>query len=266
MVRNTHNNPGNIVREAACDEPMDPPFSGTASPLWTVAASILFVSAIVILLIYLDMHKDMVRLLRWVEVQEPWSAALCILIMAAVVVLLLPGVFFTTGAGFVFGVVEGSIYVVVGTTLGAVIAFLTARYLLGERAARFIRSHSRLRMVNDEMARHDWKVVLLTRLIPFFPSKISNYFFGLSSFSFRGYTLGSLIGFIPFSVHNAYLGSIAADLATAGERELGRSPMEWALYGAGFVLALIAVLYCNRLARRALARYAHESNSREALP
>ena len=36
-----------------------------------------------------------------------------------VVVFLLPGVLFTTGAGFVFGVVEGSIVVLLGTTLGA---------------------------------------------------------------------------------------------------------------------------------------------------
>jgi hypothetical protein len=49
--------------------------------------------------------------------------------MAAVVVLVLPGVLFTTGAGFVFGVVKGSIYVVTGTTLGAVLAFLNSRVI-----------------------------------------------------------------------------------------------------------------------------------------
>lgn len=238
----------------------------TKSPLWAIAASILFVSAILGILIYFGMHEDLIRLLKWVEAQGAWAAVLFILLMAMVVVLLLPGLFFTTGAGFVFGVVEGSVYVVVGTTLGAALAFLIARYLLGKRAARFIMSHSRIRLVNDEMARHDWKVVLLTRLIPFFPAKISNYFFGLTSFSFRGYVAGSLIGFIPFSVHNAYLGSIAANLATLGEYQLGRSPLEWAFYGTGFLATIIAVIYCNRLARRALARYAHEGNTQEDLP
>lgn len=247
------------------DRLIDPPASRTISPLWAIVASILFVSAIVGILVYFGMHEQLVHLLRWVEAQGAWAAALFILIMAMVVVLLLPGIFFTMGAGFVFGVVEGSIYVVAGTTLGAAIAFLIARYLFGRRAARFVVSHSRLRAVNDEMARHDWKVVLLTRLIPFFPAKISNYFFGLTSFSFRGYVAGSLIGFIPFSVHNAYLGSIAADVATLGQHQLGRSPLEWLLYGTGFAATVVAVLYCNRLARRALARYTHEGNSREGL-
>jgi len=231
------------------------------SPAWYIAASLVFVSVIVCVLVYLGMHERLVALLQWVEDREPWSAVLFILIMAAVVVLLLPGIFFTTGAGFVFGVVEGSIYVVLGTTLGAAVAFLLARYVLGERAARHIRSHSRLRVVNDEMARHDWKVVLLTRLIPFFPGKLSNYFFGLTSFSFRGYLAGSLIGFIPFSVHNAYLGSVAASLATLKEGGIARSPVEWGLYAAGFAMAVFAVLYCSRLARRALARYEQENGS-----
>lgn len=229
------------------------------SPLWAMAASILFVGAIVGALVYFNVHEQLLVLLRWVEAQGMWAATLFILIMAAVVVLLLPGILFTIGAGFVFGVVEGSIYVVVGTTLGAAIAFLAARYLFGRRARRFVVEHSRLRAVNQEMARHDWKVVLLTRLIPFFPSKISNYFFGLTSFSFRGYVAGSLIGFIPFSVHNVYLGSIAADLATLAEREIGRTPLEWTFYALGFIATVVAVVYFNRLARRALNRYSQET-------
>lgn len=243
------------------DRPIDPPLSRMQSPVWALVASIAFVTALVGVLVYFDIHEHMLRLLRWVEAQEPWAALLFVLLMAAAVVLLLPGIFFTAGAGFVFGVVEGSIYVVLGTTLGAAIAFLIARYLFGKRAARFIVEHSRLHAVNREMAQHDWQVVLLTRLIPFFPSKISNYFFGLTTFSFHGYVFGSLIGFIPFSVHNVYLGSIAADLATLGERQLGRTPLEWVLYGLGFVATVFAVIYFNRLARRALARYTHEEES-----
>jgi len=41
---------------------------------------------------------------------------------------------FTTGAGFVFGVVEGTLCVVVGTTLGASLAFLMIlQYVIGNR-------------------------------------------------------------------------------------------------------------------------------------
>ena len=227
-------------------------------PLWGLAASILFVAAVLGVLVYFDVHEQVIDLLQWFEAQGAWAPLLFILIMAAVVVLLLPGILFTTGAGFVFGVIEGSIYVVTGTTLGAVLAFLIARHLFGTRARAFVMAHSKLRLVSDELTPNGWKIVLLTRLIPFFPGKISNYFFGLTPFSLRGYTGGSLVGFIPFSMHNVYLGSIAADVSTLGARDMGRSPLEWALYGGGFVATVVAVLYFNQLAQRALARYTEQ--------
>lgn len=240
--------------------------NASRSPLWGIAASILFVAAVLGVLVYFDVHEQVIDLLQWFEAQGAWAPVLFILIMAAVVVLLLPGILFTTGAGFVFGVIEGSIYVVTGTTLGAVLAFLIARHLFGQRARAFVMAHSKLRLVSDELTPNGWKIVLLTRLIPFFPGKISNYFFGLTPFSLRGYTGGSLVGFIPFSVHNVYLGSLAADVSTLGARDLGRSPLEWALYGGGFVATVVAVLYLNHLAQRALARYTEQGTIEEQQP
>ena len=89
------------------------------SPLWSVLAGSLLVACIVALLLYLDAREQVVLLLNWVNAQGLWAPLLFIAIMAAVVLLLLPGIFFTMGAGFVFGVTKGTIYVVAGTTLGA---------------------------------------------------------------------------------------------------------------------------------------------------
>lgn len=236
------------------------------SPLWAIAGSVVFVAAALALMIHFDAHEQVLHLLHWFDAQGAWAPLLFILIMAAVVLLVLPGVLFTTGAGFVFGVVAGSVYVVIGTTLGATLAFLIARYLFGQRARRFIMARSRLRLVSDELTPHGWKIVLLTRLIPFFPGKLSNYFFGLTRFSLRGYVGGSLLGFIPFSINNVYLGSIAADLSTLGARGADRSPLEWTLYGAGFVAAVLAAVILSRFARRALTRYAGEDPIEEELP
>lgn len=236
------------------------------SPLWGIAASILIVAALLALLIHFGAHEQVLHLLTWFEAQGAWAPLLFVLLMAAVVVLVLPGVLFTTGAGFVFGVVEGSIYVVTGTTLGATLAFLIARYLFGQRARQFVMARAKLRLVSEELTPNGWKIVMLTRLIPFFPGKISNYFFGLTPFSLRGYVGGSLLGFIPFSINNVYLGSIAADLSTLGQRNLDRTPLEWALYGAGFVTIVIAIIYLSQLARRALDRYRDQGAIEEDLP
>lgn len=234
--------------------------TGLKRPLMGIAAGIAFVALILAVLVYFDLHEQLVELLEWIDAQGVMAGFYFILLMAAFVILLLPGLLLTTGAGFVFGVIEGTVLVVAGTTIGASLAFLIARHLFGERASGFIVGRSNLKIVSDEMAIHDLKVVMLTRLIPFFPGKISNYFFGLTKFTFRGFVLGSLVGLIPFSLHNVYLGSITADLASLSRGEVERSPLQWAFYGLGFVATIVAVIYFNNLARRALATYSQNSD------
>lgn len=228
-----------------------------------MGAGILFVGVLLAVLVYFDADEQVRQLLQWFDHQGAWAGALFVVLMMVVVVLLLPGVLFTTGAGFVFGVVEGSLYIVVGTTLGAVSAFLIARHAFGERASAFVLSRSRLHLVREELTSEGWKIVLLTRLVPFFPSKLANYFFGLTPVRLGHFTLGSLLGFIPFSVHNVYLGSIAADVVTLGTSDMGRSPFQWLVYLLGFVATVVAVIYLNRIARRALARYTGSDSHRD---
>lgn len=225
------------------------------SAAWGMVASVLFVAALLGIMLLFGIDEQVVSLLNWLDVQGGWASVLFVLIMALVVVLVLPGVLFTAGAGFVFGVVKGSVYVVLGTTFGAMLAFLIARHLFGERATRFVLSHPRLNLINDELTPQGWKIVMLTRLVPFFPFKLSNYFFGLTSFSLKGFVGGTFLGIIPLSVNSVYLGSIAADIATLGARSADRTPLEWSLYGVGFLVAVGVVLYLNRLARRALAKH-----------
>ena len=229
-----------------------------ASPAWSIAVSALFVAVVIGVLIYFDTHEQVLQLLEWLDARGGWGPLLFILVMMLVVVLVLPGVMFTTGAGFVFGVVEGTLCVVLGTTLGATIAFLIARHLFGARAAHYVMTCAKLKLVSEELVPQGWKIVLLTRLVPFFPFKLSNYFFGLTRFSLRDFVLGTLLGIIPFSLHNAYLGSIAADIATMGARNAERTSLQWAFYGAGFLATIALLIYLNRLARRALAKYTTE--------
>jgi len=217
-------------------------------------------------MLYFDTDKQVLQLLQWLDTRGLSALLWFVLIMALVVVLLVPGVLFTTGAGFVFGVLQGTAVVVVGTTLGAALAFLIARYLFGARTRHFILSHRWLNVINRGLSSHGFRVVLLTRLVPFFPGKLSNYIFGISQVSLKDFVCASFLGFIPFSLHNVYLGSIAADIATLGSRNTERTPLEWGLYGAGFVLSIIVVLYLNRVASRLLAEDLSSDEKRDPTP
>lgn len=213
-------------------------------------------------LFYFQKKIHVVSFLEWLDGLGAWAPFLFILIDMLVVVLVLPGVMFTLGAGFMFGVLRGSLYVIIGSTIGATIAFLIARYFFGERTTGFFLAHSKLKMVNNEFKRAGWKFVLLTRLVPFFPFKLSNYLFGLMQISLRDFVIGVFFGIMPFTITNVYIGSLVADLATIGSRTASRSKMEWTIYGIGVVIAIVAVIYITLMARKAL----DSSRSKEELP
>ncbi|SDK15257.1 TVP38/TMEM64 family protein [Microbulbifer yueqingensis] len=224
------------------------------SPVWIILLSTIVVGIAVGLLLYFDLDDRLIELLQWLESQGWQASLLFILIIALAIVVLAPGVIFTMGAGFVFGVVKGTIFVVVGTVLGATIAFLIARYLFGPRPSRWLMGHMRPPHLGEVIRDEGWRLVMLTRLVPLFPFKLSNYFFGLTPVRLRDFVIGNAIGIIPISLHNVYLGSIASDLATLGAMESERTPVQWAFYGLGFVLAVIGVIGITRIARRALAQ------------
>ena len=235
------------------------------SSKWQIVIGSVLLLVFVRALFYFQRKFHMVSVagfLEWLEGLGAWAPFLFILIDMLVVVLVLPGVILTFGAGFMFGVLRGSLYVLIGSTIGATIAFLIARYLFGKRATEFFLDHSKLKLINDEFKRAGWKFVLLTRLVPFFPFKLSNYLFGLMQISLRDFVIGVFFGIIPFTVTNVYIVSLAADLATIDSRTASRSRMEWTIYGIGVIIAIVAVIYITHLARQAL----DSSQSKEKLP
>ncbi|MBY6189442.1 TVP38/TMEM64 family protein [Microbulbifer agarilyticus] len=205
------------------------------------------------LIYYFDLDEQILEILQWLEDQGWQASLLFILIMAAAIICLAPGVIFTMGAGFVFGVIKGTVLVVAGTVLGAGIAFLIARYLFGKRPSEWVMSKVKPANIGDVIRDEGWQMIMYTRLVPLFPFKLSNYFFGLTPVRFRDFLLGNFLGVIPLTLTNVYVGSIASDLTTLGSSEVERTPIEWALYGMGFVLAIVALVGLTRIARRALA-------------
>src|SRR5687767_3254892 len=91
--------------------------NGLKSSLTGILGSLVVFGIIIGILLYFDVHLKLIELLEWIDDQGAWAAVLFILVMALVVVLILPGIFFTMGAGYVFGIVPGVFYVVAGTTL-----------------------------------------------------------------------------------------------------------------------------------------------------
>lgn len=203
------------------------------------------------LLLRLGGREHVLHLLNWLRSIGLWGPVVFVLIEIAVVVLLLPGIAFTMGAGFLFGSLWGTVYVVVGHTLGGALALLAGRRLLGKRTADFLRHRPEIRDIEGRLAENGWKTILVTRLIPFFPFKLSNYAFGVMGFRVRDFLIGTGIGTIPIAATNVYAGSLAADLATMGSAS-ERGVLQWTVWGLGLVALLALVLILGRVSQERL--------------
>lgn len=177
-----------------------------------------------------------------------WGPVLFVGLYIIATVLFIPGSVLTLGAGAVFGVVSGSIYVSIGSTLGATAAFLVGRYVARETFARRLAGYPTFAAIDRAVAAEGWKVVALTRLSPVFPFNLLNYAYGLSCVPLRDYVIASWIGMMPATVLYVYLGSLAGAAATGRTRQ----PLEWALYAIGLAATAAVTIVITRRARRAL--------------
>ncbi len=199
-----------------------------------------------------DARSKLKAVLDGIEQLGIWGPVLFIGIYIAATVFMVPGSVLTLGAGAVFGVAWGSIYVSVGATLGATTAFLVGRYLARDWVKRKVEGSERFAAIDKAVEREGWKIVGLTRLSPVFPFNLLNYAFGLTKVRFWHYVGASWIGMMPGTVLYVYLGSIAKAATVSGER----SPGEWALYGVGLVATIAVTVYVTRIAKKALANKA----------
>lgn len=210
--------------------------------------------AIVALLIagsLFDLRAILTNTLRWIEALDGWGVVLFILIYVGATVFFLPGSVLTLGAGAAFGVVHGSIYVSIASTLGATAAFLVGRYVARDSVGRMIDRYPAFAAVDRAVAAEGWKIVGLTRLSPVFPFSLLNYAFGVTQVRLRDYVIASWLGMMPGTVMYVYVGSLAQ---VGGGGTHRRTPAEWALYGLGLLATVVVTLLITRSARRALAQ------------
>ena len=153
--------------------------------------------------------------LDWIRGLGALAPVAFIAIYIAACVAFLPGSILTIGAGVIFGVVRGSIYVSIAATLGATAAFLVGRYLARDWVSARLEGNAKFKAIDEAVGKEGWKIVILTRLSPVFPFNLLNYAYGLTRVSLRDYFFASWLGMIPGTILYVYIGSLSGDLARA---------------------------------------------------
>lgn len=210
----------------------------------------------VLLSLRFDLPALLAAMMNWIETQGTAGALVFVAVYIVATVFFIPGSILTLGAGAVYGVVLGTLWVSIGSTLGAFAAFLTGRYIARDWVAAKTSQYPRFRAIDQAVRREGWKIVFLTRNSPIFPFNLSNYAYGLTAVPAGGYLLASWLGMLPGTVMYVYLGSLAADVAalsaSSGEAAGNQEPLQWILYALGFAATVAVTILITRMAKKAL--------------
>src|SRR5437588_12172273 len=166
------------------------------------------VAAVVLVSIFVPVRRWQEDFQEWAGAGHNKALALVVLALAytPAALFLFPASLLTLGAGGLFGIVEGTLAVSLGSTLAACVVFLVGRTLARRWVEEKFAASPRFQALDRAVASKGFRIVLLTRLSPVFPYSLLNYAYSLTRVSFRDYFLASWIGMLPGTILYVSLG------------------------------------------------------------
>jgi uncharacterized membrane protein YdjX (TVP38/TMEM64 family) len=155
------------------------------------------------------------------------------------------GLVLSLAGGLFFHTWPGVIYVNIGATVGAILAFFFARYILGDWVQK--RYSMQLQSFNDEFANNGHIYLLSVRLIPVFPFFLINLLSGLTRVRLKTFVWTTSLGILPASLIYTFAGSRVGNVTSP--RDILSRPMLSALILLA-MLVLVPVLWTKLKPRR----------------
>lgn len=179
------------------------------------------------------------RLLAFTDEHRASAVVSFIVTYCLVTGLSLPGAtILTLVGGFLFGSLWGTVFVNLGATSGATLAFLTARYLLrGWVEQKF---GQKLGPIQEGFAKNAFSYLVTLRLVPLFPFFLVNLVSGLTRVRLGTYMIATALGIIPGSFVYAYAGRQLGTINSLKEIASPNVILAFTLLG---LLALVPILY-----------------------
>jgi len=218
--------------------------------------------ALIVILIALVLAMKFLPVQHWTKNFNDWASQMGVAgilisigVYAVATVLLAPGSILTIGAGLVFGLWKGFLAVSAGSTLGAALAFLVARFIARDKVEKIARRNEKFRRIDNAMGKEGAKLIFLLRLSPVIPFNVSNYFYGLTAVKFWPYVLASWIGMMPGAFLYVYIGVGKAAVSVAASSEIiSRGWQYWTFTSVGLIATIIVTIWVTKIARDALRK------------
>lgn len=233
--------------ESAAAEPEEAPASGR----WKTALKIVAALAVVAVLVLLGRQATpyVQQFTAWVEGLGALAPVVFILGYVVATVAFIPGSVLTLAAGAIFGLLWGTVYVLLGASLGACLAFLIARYLARGWVETKIEGKPKFQAVDRAVAREGGKIVALLRLTPVMPFNLLNYALGLTKVGFWPYALACL-AMLPGTFLYVYLGYVAKTAAAGGGE--AQTIGQWVMRIVGLAATVVVTILITKKAKKAL--------------
>ncbi|MBT2570757.1 TVP38/TMEM64 family protein [Planococcus sp. ISL-110] len=168
----------------------------------------LLVAAAVGLVIWLSrsvFEIDANDLRSWILSFGLWSPVIYILIYTVRPLIFFPASVLSIAGGLAFGAWLGTLYTIIGATLGAMLSFYVAK-TLGKSLVRKEWTGN-ARKIQSQMEQNGFLYVLLFRLIPVINFDLISYMAALAKVRFSSFALATLVGIIPGTFAYNFLGS-----------------------------------------------------------
>lgn len=144
----------------------------------------------------------------WVRIAGLWGPLLIIALMTvAVVATPIPSAPIALAAGAAYGHTLGTVYIVFGAELGAIIAFLLARFLGREALVGWLGDKIDIGWLGSQNKLT--AAAFASRLMPFISFDLVSYAAGLSKLHFWRFAVATLAGITPASFVLAHFGNEA---------------------------------------------------------
>jgi uncharacterized membrane protein YdjX (TVP38/TMEM64 family) len=226
------------------------------STLGRLAVLIAIIIALFLAMKFLPVQQWLRSFNDWVGQMGVAGIFIFIGVYAVATVLLAPGAILTIGAGFAFGLWKGFLAVSAGSTLGAALAFLVARFIARDRVEAIAKGNEKFRNIDNAIGKQGAKLVFLLRLSPVIPFNLSNYLYGLTGVKFWPYVLASWLGMMPGTLLYVYIGTAgkAAVSAAAGGEAMKHGWQYWTFMSVGLAATIVVTIWVTKIARHAVRK------------
>lgn len=138
-----------------------------------------------------------------------WGPLLIVVLMAGAIVMSpIPSAPIAIASGLVYGHSWGTLYVLIGAEIGALIAFTISRLVGYNVMQKRFGDAIKYKFLNS--SKHLMIAVFVSRLIPFISFDIVSYAAGLTKISYFQFAIATLFGIFPASFLLAHVGGEVA--------------------------------------------------------